>query len=54
MSTVTQDGESALMKASSYGHTEVVVELVRAGANKDLQNKVCMSQASNKCLTLYE
>ena len=39
MSIITQYGESALMRAA--GHTEAVVELVKAGANKDLQDKVC-------------
>ena len=29
------------MEATSYGHTEVVVELVKAKANLDLQDKVC-------------
>ena len=38
----TQDGESALMKAASEGSTEVVVELVKARANLDLQDKVCL------------
>ena len=38
----TQRGESALMKAASEGHTEVVVELVKARANLDLQDKVCL------------
>ena len=37
----TQGGESALMKAASEGYTEVVVELVKARANLDLQDKVC-------------
>ena len=37
----TQDGWSALMYASSWGRTEVVVELVTAGANLNLQDKVC-------------
>ena len=40
MSVVTQDGDSALMMAAENGHTGVVVELVKAGANLDLQNKV--------------
>ena len=35
---VTQDGDSALMTAAENGHTDVVMELVKAGANKDLQN----------------
>ena len=29
------------MRAASNGKTDVVVELVKAGANLDLQNKVC-------------
>ena len=41
MSVITQDGESALMTATYYGKTEVVVELVKAGALLDLQNTVC-------------
>ena len=41
MSVITQDGESALMIAARWGRTEVVVELVKAGANLNLQNRVC-------------
>ena len=41
MSVITQDGHSALMEAAREGKTEVVVELVKAGANVDIQNKVC-------------
>ena len=41
MSVITQDGESALMYAASEVSTEVVVELVKAGANLNLQNTVC-------------
>ena len=41
MSVITQFGDSALMRAASNGHTEVVVELVNAKANLDLQNAVC-------------
>ena len=37
----TQDVNSALMMAAENGHTDVVVELVNAGANLDLQKKVC-------------
>ena len=40
-SVITQYGQTALMIAASVGHTEVVVELVKAKANLDLQNKVC-------------
>ena len=39
-SVITQDGETALMKAAWCGHTEVVIELVKAKANLDLQNNV--------------
>ena len=41
MSIITQDGVSALMRAAWDGHTEIVDVLVKAGANKDLQDKVC-------------
>ena len=41
MSVISQDGNSALMEAAYYGRTEVVVELVKAGTNLNLQNKVC-------------
>ena len=41
MSVITQDGWSALMYAARWDSTEVVVELVKAGANLNLQNKVC-------------
>ena len=41
MSVITQDGDSALMRAAYWGETEVVVELVKAGALLDLQNTVC-------------
>ena len=37
---ITQNGDSALALAASRGHTDVVVELVKAGANLDLQNTV--------------
>ena len=41
MSVITQDGNSALMRAANWGRTEVVVELVKAGSLLDLQNTVC-------------
>ena len=41
MSVITQDGSSALLWAPYKGHTEVIQQLVKAGANLDLQNKVC-------------
>ena len=40
MSVITQDGDTALMKASSWDRTEVVSLLLKAGANVHLQNKV--------------
>ena len=36
----SQDGYSALIDAAIWGETEVVVKLVKAGANLNLQNKV--------------
>ena len=39
-SVITQRGKTALMKAASYGRTEVVVELVKAKTNMDLQDDV--------------
>ena len=39
-SVITQSGETALMEAASEGHTKVVVELVKAKANLDLQDNV--------------
>ena len=41
MSVITQDGDFALIRAARWHHTEVVVELVKANANLDLQDKVC-------------
>ena len=41
MSVITQGGVSALTFAAMEGKTEVVVELVKAGANVDVQSKVC-------------
>ena len=40
-SVITQRGKTALMEAARRGHTEVVVELVKAKANLDLQDNVC-------------
>ena len=40
-SVITQYGQTALMRAASKDHTEVVVELVKAKANLDLQDIVC-------------
>ena len=41
MSVITQKGASALILAAQEGKTEAVVELVKAGANVDMQNEVC-------------
>ena len=41
MSIITQEeGVSALISAAMKGATEVIVELVKAGASVDMQNKV--------------
>ena len=40
MSVITQDGNSPLMIAAKKGKTEVVSQLLKAGTNNDLQNKV--------------
>ena len=36
----SQGGNTALMVAAGNGRTELVVELIKAGANLNLQNKV--------------
>ena len=41
MSVITQNGYSALKCAALEGHTEVVVELVKAKGNLDLHDLVC-------------
>ena len=43
MSVITQYGDSALMLAARNGRTETVAELVKAGADLNLQNKVCQN-----------
>ena len=50
MSVITQDGESALMLAASWGMTEVVLLLLEAGANTDLQNNV--HKMDSYCVTI--
>ena len=40
MSIITQDGDSPLMIAVRQGKSIVVSQLLKAGANIDLQNKV--------------
>ena len=41
MSIITQGGTTALEVAVWKGKTDVVVELVKNGANLNLQDKVC-------------
>ena len=41
LSVTAQDGDTALIHAAWLGSTDVVVELVRGGANLDLQDEVC-------------
>ena len=50
MSVITQDGDSALMDAATWGRTEVISLLLEAGANIDLQNKVCLDQVLSKTI----
>ena len=38
-----QLGNTALMKAAGNGHGDVIVELVKGGANCDLQDKVILT-----------
>ena len=40
---ITQYGDSALMRAAYLGQTEAIVELVKAGADLNLQNKACLN-----------
>ena len=41
MSVITQDGNSALMGIATGGKTEIFLELLKAGANLNLQDRVC-------------
>ena len=41
LSIITQDGMSVMHLAARIGWTDVVVELVKNGANLNLQDKVC-------------
>ena len=45
MSIISQGGVSALMAAANEGHTEVVTQLLEAGANTDLQS----TEVHNTC-----
>ena len=49
MLVITQYGDSALMMAAREGRTEVVSLLLKAGANTDLQNKVCIGGVDLMC-----
>ena len=52
VSVISQDGYSALIWAARDGHTEVVVELVMARANLDLQNIIVMCTMNKHTHTL--
>ena len=52
MSVITQFDWSALIMAASGDHTGVVVELVKAKANLDLQDEVCDGNAI-PCIYCY-
>ena len=43
MSVITQGGWSALIAAAFYGLTETAGELVKAGADMNLQDNVCLN-----------
>ena len=43
MSVITQYGWSALIRAADNGDTETVAELVKAGADMNLQDNVCLN-----------
>ena len=47
VSVIAQDGYPPLIWAARYGHTEVVVELVKAKAKLDLQNIVMCTITKN-------
>ena len=53
VSVITQEGDSALMRAARGGKTEVVVELVKAGANVDMQNGVRQYILYGMCTCVY-
>ena len=41
MSVITQYGYSPLILAAEWGRTGAINELIKAGANLDLQDEVC-------------
>ena len=47
-----QDGQTALIEAASRGKSDVVVELLKAGAQVDQKNKVWKRHMHN--ISLYE
>ena len=55
MSVITQWGDSALMMAVREDSTEVVSQLLEAGADTDLQNKVkCQVNMYERCGDGYQ
>ena len=47
LSVTAQNGNTAILEAAVQGKTDVVVELVRGGANLDLQDEV-MNEATQE------
>ena len=50
MSLITQDGDSALTKATRRGENEVVSVLKMAASSLDLDSKVKMSDVTKHCI----
>ena len=40
--TLSQDGDTPLMRTACMGETEIMAELVKGGADLNLQNEVCL------------
>ena len=50
MSIISQEGASALMVAARDGHTEVVTQLLEAGANTELQTTKVYTTPCTVCV----